>query len=71
MFVVLINGPKQNARSLLAPVSGQAFYALSHDSLHFVLHGSPINRLFQRFLLAVEKNQPIKKWLNKAKRSAK
>ena len=29
------------------------------------LHGSLINRLFQRFLLAVEENQPIKKWLKK------
>ena len=39
--------------------------ALSNSSLHFVLHGSLINRLFQRFLLAVEENQPVKKWLKK------
>ena len=47
--VFSINGPKQNARSLLTPVSVQAFYALSNGSKHFVLHGSSNNRLFQRF----------------------
>ena len=49
----------------MTPVSGTVFHALSNDSLHFVLHGSLFNRLFQRFLLAVEENQPIRKWLKK------
>ena len=65
LFVFLINGVKQNARSLLTPVSDTDFYALLHGSLHFVLHGSSNNRLFQRFLLAVEDFQPIRKWLKK------
>ena len=37
--------------------------ALSHGSLHFVLHGSFHNRLFQKFWLVVEKYWPIRKWL--------
>ena len=57
--------PKQNARSLLTPVSDPAFYALSHGSKHFLLHGSSNNRLFQRFWLAVEEFWPIRKWLKK------
>ena len=65
LFVFSIGGVKQNVNSLLTPVSGTVFHALSHGSLHFVLHGSLINCLFQRFLLAVEENQPIKKWLKK------
>ena len=65
LFVFLIGGLKQNVKSLLIPVSGTVFHALSHGSLHFVLHGSLINRLFQRFLLAVEENQPIRNWLKK------
>ena len=44
----------------------KVFHALSHGSLHFVLHGSLINRLSQRVLLAFEENQPINpKWLFK------
>ena len=61
----LINCPKQNARSLLTPVSDPAFYALSHGSKHFLLHGSSNNHLFQRFWLAVEEFWPIRKWLKK------
>ena len=52
-------GLKQNVNSLLTHVSDTIFHALSHGGLHFVLHGSLINRLFQR--LAVEENQPIEK----------
>ena len=55
----IAGGPKQNARSLLTHVSDTVFHALSHGSLHFDLHGSLVNHLFQRFLLAVEENQPI------------
>ena len=65
LFVFSINGPEQNARSLLTPVSDPAFYALSHGSKHFLLHGSSNNRLFQRFWLAVEEFWPIRKWLKK------
>ena len=42
----LESDPKQNARSLLSPVSDPAFHALSHGSLGFVLHG----RFFNHFL---------------------
>ena len=49
LFVFSINGPQQNARSLLTPVSDTDFYALSRGTLQFVLHGSSNNRLFQRF----------------------
>ena len=65
MFVFSINGPKPNSRSLLTPVSDPTFYALSHGSKHFLLHGSSNNRLFQRFWLAVEEFWPIRKWLKK------
>ena len=40
LFVFLKSDPKQNARSLLTPVSDPAFHALSHGSLSFALHGS-------------------------------
>ena len=60
LFVFSICGPKQNARSLLKPVSYTVFYALSHGNLHFVLHGSFTNRLFQRFCLVVENFWPIR-----------
>ena len=40
LFVFSINGPKQNARSLLTQISSSILHALSHDSLHFGLHGS-------------------------------
>ena len=46
-FVFSIGGLKQNVKSLLTPVSGTVFHALSHGSLHFVLHGSLINRQFR------------------------
>ena len=49
LFVFSITCPKQNARSLLKPVSDPPFYALSHSSKHFLPHGSSNNRLFQRF----------------------
>ena len=43
LFVFSLSDPKQNARSLLTPVSGTVFYALSHGSLGFALHGSFLN----------------------------
>ena len=49
----------------MTPVFHTDFYALSYGTLHFVLHGSSNNCLFQRFLLAVEDFQPIRKWLKK------
>ena len=45
LFVFSLSDPKQNARSLLTPVSGTVFYALSHGSLGFALHGSFFNHL--------------------------
>ena len=48
LFVFLIDGPKQNAGSLLTPVSQTVFYALSHCTLGFAFHGSLDNLLFQR-----------------------
>ena len=45
LFVFSISDPKQNARSLLTPVSGTVFKALSHSSLGFALHGSFFNHL--------------------------
>ena len=47
LFVFLKSDPKQNARSLLTPVSDPAFHALSHSSLSFALHGS----FFNHFLI--------------------
>ena len=66
-----INDPKQNARSLLTPVSDSAFYTLSHGNLHVVLRGSSNIRLFQRFWLAVEEFWPIRKWMKKLPLRAK
>ena len=43
LFVFLIDGPKQNATSLLTPVSNIVFYALSSGTLSFALHGSSIS----------------------------
>ena len=43
MFVFSIDGPKQNATSLLTPVSNIVFYALSSGTLGFALHGSSLN----------------------------
>ena len=43
LFVFSIVGPKQNAGSLLTPVSETVFYALSHGTLGFALHGSSLN----------------------------
>ena len=44
LFVFLTGDPKQNVNSFVTPVSDSVFNALSHGSLGFVLHGSPINR---------------------------
>ena len=65
LFVFSINGLKQNARSLLTPFFDTDFYPLLHGSLHYVLHGSSNNHIFQRFWLAVEDFQPIRRWLKK------
>ena len=42
LFVFLIVGPKQNAGSLLTPVS-ETVYVLSYGTLGFALHGSSFN----------------------------
>ena len=43
LFVFLLVGPKQNAGSLLTPVSDTILDALSHGTLGFALHGSYLN----------------------------
>ena len=43
LFVFLKSDQKQNARSLLPPVSDPALHSLSHGSLGFALHGSFLN----------------------------
>ena len=68
LFSFSENGPKQNAWSFLTPVSDTDFYALLCDMeaafcLHFSLHGSSNNRIFQRFWLVVEELGPIAKRL--------
>ena len=47
LLVFSIVGPKQNAGSLLTPVSDTVFNALSHGTLGFALHGS----FFSHFLI--------------------
>ena len=54
LFVFWISGTKQNARSLLTLVSGPTYYALSHGSLGFALHGS----FFYHFFIGIQ--QPIR-----------
>ena len=68
LFSFSENGPKQNAWSILTPVSDTDFSALLCDleaafCLHFGLHSSSNNRLFQRFWLVVEELGPIAKRL--------
>ena len=43
LFVFSIDGPKQNATSLLTPVSNIVFNALSSGALSFALRGSSVN----------------------------
>ena len=43
LFVFSTVGPRQNAGSLLTPVSYTGFYALSYGTLGFALHGSSFN----------------------------
>ena len=45
LFVFSIGGSKQNVKSFWTPVSETVFYALSHGSLGFALHGSFFNHL--------------------------
>ena len=42
-FVFFMVGPKQNAGSLLTPVSHTIFDAFSHGTLGFALYGSSLN----------------------------
>ena len=43
LFVFSIDDPKQNATSILTPLSNIVFYALSSGTLGFALHGSSVN----------------------------
>ena len=45
LFVFSIDGLKQNAGSLLTPVSYTVCYALSYGTLGFALHGSSFNHI--------------------------
>ena len=46
LFVFSIVGSKQNAGSLLTPVSDTVFHDLSHGTLGFFVHGSFENHSF-------------------------
>ena len=46
LFVFSIDGPQQNAGSLLTPDSDTVFNALLHGTLSFTFHGSFNNHLF-------------------------
>ena len=46
-----IDDPKQNATSLLTPVSNSFFFALSSGTLGFALHGRFDNHLQERILI--------------------
>ena len=48
LFVFSIDDPKQNATSLLTPVSDIVFYALSSGALGFALNGSFSKHLHER-----------------------
>ena len=48
LFVFSIDGPNQNATSLLTPVSNIVFHALLSGTLGFALHGSFYNHLHER-----------------------
>ena len=50
LFVFSIDGPKQNAGSLLTLVSHIVYYALSHGTLGFAFHGIFNNHLFSKNL---------------------
>ena len=43
LFVFSIDDPKQNATSLLTPVSNIVFHSLLSGTLGFALHGSSVN----------------------------
>ena len=45
LLVFSIDGSKQNAGSLLTPVSNTVFHALSHGTFGFTLHGSLFNQV--------------------------
>ena len=44
LFVFSMHGPKQNAGSLLTPISYTVFDAISHGTLGFALLGSYLNQ---------------------------
>ena len=62
LFVFFRDGLKQNAGSLLTPVSSTVFDALSNGTLRFAFHVSSNNCLLHRIRLAVEEFPSIRKW---------
>ena len=63
LFVFLLSDPKQNARSLLTPVSGTVFYALLHGSFGFALHGSFFNHLLIGWKFSIANQSLWNRWL--------
>ena len=63
LLVFSTGAPKQNAGSHLTPLSDTVFDSLSHGSLHFVVHGTFNNRLFQSLWLVVKEFLATRKWL--------
>ena len=58
LFVFSMVGPKQNAGSLLTPVCDTVFYALSHGTLGFALHGSYLNHFLDTLTYTINWNLP-------------
>ena len=71
LFVFSIVGPKQNAGSLLTPISDTVFYALSHGALGFALHGSSFNHFLINGNSSTANQILSNKWLLKLPRKAK
>ena len=65
LFVFLIDGPKQNAGSLLTPVSNIVFYALSSGTPGFALHGSSLNHFMIGGNSSTANQIISSKWLSK------
>ena len=67
LFVFSIDGPKQNAGSLLTPVSNTVFYAVLSATLGFALRGSSFNH----YLIGANSPTANQKWLLKLPWKAK
>ena len=61
--VFSIGGSKQNVKSFWTPVSESVFYALSHGSLGFALHGSFFNHFLIGWFSSTANKNLWNKWL--------